>query len=95
MLTAHALNPENLVESVKKGARCYVPKDKISDISSFLIDVLESRDEGSARRGNWFLRLLPFFDKKFGAGWREKDKEFWKDFDRGYAVKKEDVEKMI
>ena len=31
MLTAHALDPDNFVKSIKKGARAYIPKDKISE----------------------------------------------------------------
>lgn len=95
MLTAHALNPENLVKSIKGGAQSYIPKDQIADITTFLKDILEAREEGIEKQGNWFARLRPFFDKKFGAGWREKDKEFWKDFDQNYRVTKEDLEKIM
>ena len=86
MLTAHALSPENLIESLKKGAQSYVPKDKISDISIFVKDILEAHRKGKKEHGKWFARLKPFFDRKFGSGWREKDKEFWQDFDQTHAV---------
>jgi len=36
MLTAHAVNPENLVKSITGGARSYVPKDKISEIETYV-----------------------------------------------------------
>jgi DNA-binding response OmpR family regulator len=95
MLTAHALSPDNLVKSIKGGAQSYVPKDKISDITIFLADILRSREKGIEKQGTWFAKLKPFFDKKFGSGWRKEHKEFWKDFDETYHVSKEDVEKLM
>jgi DNA-binding response OmpR family regulator len=95
MLTAHALSPDNLVRSIKGGARSYVPKDKISEITTFLAEILESREKGIEKEGTWFARLKPFFDKKFGTEWREEHKEFWQDFDETYRVSKDDIEKII
>ncbi len=78
MLTAHALNPENLIKSVKEGARAYVPKDKIADIRIYLRDILEEPPP-RGRLGRWFARLEPFFEETFGEYWKEKsDPEFWR-----------------
>ena len=78
MLTAHALSPDNLVTSLKKGASAYVPKDRISDIQIFLEDILKDQGAGLKSLGRWFSRLEPFFEKKFGKYWKEKsDPEFW------------------
>ncbi len=93
MLTAHALSPENLVKSIKGGAQAYVPKDKIADIASYLREVLEVGEKG--RKGQWFEKLEPFFDKKFGAGWKEKHKEFWKEFDKNYRVTGDELSKIM
>ena len=95
MLTAHALNPENLVKSIKGGAQSYVPKDKISDIATYLADIFTAREAGIEKHGTWFARLKPFFDKKFGSGWREQHKEFWEEFDQTYRVSREELEKMM
>lgn len=95
MLTAHALSPDNLVKSIKEGAQSYVPKHKILDITTFLEDILEAREKGIKKHGNWFARLKPLFDKNFGADWREKDKEFWKDFDKTYLVTKEELKSIM
>jgi len=95
MLTAHALSPENLIKSIKEGAKSYIPKDKITDIDSFLKDLLETHQKGIEKHGSWFVRLTPFFDKKFGAGWREKEKEFWNDFDKNRVVSKEELEEIM
>ena len=95
MLTAHALSPENLVKSIKEGAQSYVPKDKISHITLFLVDILEAQERGIEKHRNWFARLKPFFDKKFGVDWRKKDKEFWEDFEKTYILTKEELEQIM
>jgi DNA-binding NtrC family response regulator len=95
MLTAHALTPDNLVKSIKGGAQSYVPKEKMSDITTYLADILKAREKGIEKHGTWFARLKQFFDKKFGPGWKEEHKEFWQEFDRTYITSKEDLEKML
>ncbi|MFO8036130.1 MAG: response regulator [Anaerolineales bacterium] len=96
MLTAHALSPDNLVKSLKEGAQSYVPKDKISDIPTYVAETLEASARG--REGSdirWYSRLKPFFDRKFGKGWRQKDQDFWKDFDQKFVSKKEELENIM
>jgi DNA-binding response OmpR family regulator len=79
MLTAHALSPENLTKSLKKGALAYIPKDRISEIEIFLQDILEVHEKKEKKPGKWFIRLEHYFEKKFGADWKDKtDPEFWK-----------------
>ena len=95
MLTAHALSPDNLVKSIKEGAHCYLPKDKISDVASYLADMLKDYDKNAPKQGKWFSRLRPFFDRNFGTGWRDEHRKFWTDFDETYHVSKEDVEKIM
>lgn len=95
MLTAHALSPDNLLKSIKEGAHSYVPKDKLPEITLYIRDILEERQKGDENRGRWFARLKPFFDKQFGFGWREKEKDFWEDFERKTLVDKKDLEDML
>ncbi len=81
MLTAHALSPEHLVESVRKGAHAYIPKDKITEVEAILKDILKARKSGRGRMNHWFSRLESYFEEKFGTDWKEKqDPEFWKKF---------------
>jgi DNA-binding response OmpR family regulator len=40
MFTAHALSPDNQIRSIKEGAQSYVPKDKLSELPSFVSDIL-------------------------------------------------------
>ena len=95
MLTAHALSPDNLIKSIKEGAHSYVPKDKLSEIATFAKDILEARQKGVEKPAHWFARLKPFFDKHFGTGWREKDRDFWNDFDSKNIVRKKDLEDIM
>ncbi len=95
MLTAHALSPDNLVRSIREGAQSYVPKDKISDIATYLAEIVADEEEGKEKSGKWFARLKPFFDNKFGAGWRKKHEKFWEEFDRTHPVTKDELENMM
>jgi DNA-binding response OmpR family regulator len=95
MLTAHALSPENLIRSIREGAQAYVPKDQLSELPSFVRDIIELHQRMAEKRGSWFVKLRPFFDKHFGEGWREKDEEFWKDFESRHTISKRDLEEMM
>ena len=96
MLTAHAVSPDNLVRSIKGGAESYVPKDKISEITVYIEEILESREKGGVEKeAKWLERLEPYFDKKFGEGWKDEEKEFWEVFDRKYRPSKKEIEEMI
>jgi nucleotide-binding universal stress UspA family protein/CheY-like chemotaxis protein len=85
MLTAHALTPENLKESIQKGADSYIPKDELANLPDHVADVVKSRIEGKKGYGSWFSNLKPFFDKSFGKGWRDRDRSFWNSFDDKYG----------
>jgi DNA-binding NtrC family response regulator len=95
MLTAHALNPDALVQSIRDGARAYVPKDEMADIETYLLDLLAAREDANHKRFQWFARLKPLFDRKFGRGWREKNRSFWDDFDLKAAISREELEKTL
>jgi len=95
MLTAHGLNPENLIDSVKIGAKSYIPKDKISDIDIYLKEIFLAQEKGIEKSGNWFVRLSSFFDERFGYGWKNKDKKFWTEFDETYKVSKDELQGLM
>jgi len=85
MLTAHALSPDNLKKSIERGADAYIPKDKMVDISLYVEDVLISRQNKRKNNFKWYVRFMPFFDKFFGEGWKDPEKEFWEEFDKKYV----------
>jgi CheY-like chemotaxis protein len=78
MLTAHALSPEALKRSIEMGARTYLPKEKLGQIVPFLEDVL--RYDNMPGWMKLFEKLGDFFNKRFGIGWQDEDKKFWKEF---------------
>lgn len=84
MLTANALSPDNLVKSIKEGADSYLPKEEMSNITTFLIDILKSQDEGESTWEPWHRTLSSsYFERKWGGDWKDQDREFWKKFKAG------------
>ena len=84
MLTAHALSPENAARSYKEGAASYIPKEELSQIAEYLIDVLKAKEKGKNPWGSWQERLpSSYFEKRWGAAWRDTDQEFWQTFKAG------------
>ena len=78
MLTAHALNEESLMKSIKNGAAYFVPKDEIAQIDIYLADVLEAREKNKNPWARWIQRLGSTFDVLFtGPKWREQRREFF------------------
>ena len=95
MLTAHALSPDNLVKSLKKGAQSYIPKDQMADIGIYLAEIIQARKKGLRKPQKWLERLAPFFAKKFGPEWKAEHKEFWAEYDRVKPITKKEVEDML
>jgi CheY-like chemotaxis protein len=74
MFTAHALTPESLKKSIKLGAVFFLPKDKLPELESILIEVVLGG--GKALWTKLFDKLGGYFNKKFGPDWKEKDRFF-------------------
>ena len=81
MLTAHALSVDALRTSIKMGARAYLPKEKMSEIVSFLEDVLILEHRSGWRR--LFESLGSFFNTSFGRDWQKDEKTFWEQVSSG------------
>jgi DNA-binding NtrC family response regulator len=81
MLTAHAMTPEALKKSIELGAVSFLPKEMMKDLKELIEEVVL----GGGKR-LWWLKSLqktsPYFDRKFGSDWKEKDK-FFKEFVAG------------
>ena len=85
MLTAHAVTPEALKRSIELGAVSFLPKEMIKDLK----ELIEEVALGGGKR-LWWLKSLqktgPYFEKRFGPDWKEKDK-FFKDFEKSLKQK--------
>ena len=94
MLTAYAFTPKDMVKSLKGGAASYIPKEKISEIAAFLTDILKAEKEGIHPWEPWEKRLpSSFFEKRFGAAWKDVDKDFWKTFRDSIRARKAQSDK--
>jgi DNA-binding response OmpR family regulator len=88
MLTAHAVSAETLMESIRKGAIAYVPKETLADLAELLNDLLDAQLRGEPPWKLLFDRLGEFFDRRFGPGWKTRDAAFWQEFSRTHEVGK-------
>ena len=88
MLTAHSINPETLMESIRKGAISYLPKETLAELDVLLNDLLGCHERGEAPWKLLFDKLGDYFDRRFGPEWKAKEKEFWSEFSRTYQIGK-------
>ncbi|MCP4622602.1 MAG: response regulator [bacterium] len=88
MLTAHAISPQTLMESIQKGAISYLPKESLVDLDELLSALLAAHHQGEPPWKLLFEKLGDYFDKRFGPEWQEKDNEFWSKFSRSYQIGK-------
>ena len=86
MLTAHAVNPETLMASIRKGAISYLPKETLVELDDLLEDLLAAQAAGKPPWKLLFDRLGSYFDERFGPDWKTKDEPFWSDFSRHWNV---------
>jgi nucleotide-binding universal stress UspA family protein/CheY-like chemotaxis protein len=62
MLTAHALTKESLQKAAKLGASSFLPKDKMIELETFLVDVI--RNDGKPVWRKLFERMSSYFNEK-------------------------------
>jgi DNA-binding NtrC family response regulator len=67
MLTAHAMNYESLMHSIRKGSISFLPKEKLGELARILDMLLFAYDSGKSTWEILFDELGDYFDKKFGA----------------------------
>lgn len=86
MLTAHAVNPDTLMASIRKGAISYLPKETLAELDTLLEALLAAQAAGKPPWKLLFDKLGSYFDERFGPDWKSKDKAFWSDFSRTWDV---------
>jgi CheY-like chemotaxis protein len=72
MLTAYAMTPDDIKKSYEIGAASFVPKEKMTDIATYLGDIYEAREKGKNVWWRWFDRLADYCEKKFGPDWQKE-----------------------
>jgi CheY-like chemotaxis protein len=88
MLTAHAISPETLMESIQKGAISYLPKESLADLDKLLNDLLAAVHHGEPPWKLLFEKLGDYFDERFGPDWKDENRDFWSEFSRTYQIGK-------
>ena len=88
MLTAHAIKPDTLLASIRKGAISYLPKERLADLDVLLNKLFSAYQQGQPPWKLLFEMLGEYFDERFGPEWQEKDREFWSKFSRSYQIGK-------
>jgi DNA-binding NtrC family response regulator len=87
MLTAHALTPEALKESIQLGAVSFLPKEMMAELDTYLADVVTGSKEMVWK--NLLDKLGDYFERQFGADWKEKD-DFFKKFEEELSDSKKE-----
>ncbi len=72
MLTAHAVTAESLKNSIRLGAVFFLPKDEMSELQSFLEEVVLGG--GKPIWAKLFNRLDSYFQRRFEPDWKEKQR---------------------
>jgi DNA-binding NtrC family response regulator len=89
MLTAHAFTPDNLVKSIQEGAASYIPKEEITEIAEYLVDVLQAKQAGRNPWESWQEKLpTSYFERRWGAAWKDNDQNFWDTFQASLKSRK-------
>jgi hypothetical protein len=76
------------MESIRKGAISYLPKETLAELDELLSRLLEAHDRGEPPWKMLFEKLGAYFDQRFGPDWKAKDREFWSEFSRSYQISK-------
>jgi len=87
MLTAHALTPEALKESIQLGAVSFLPKEMMAELDTYLAEVVTGSKKVIWK--NLLDKLGDYFERQFGADWKEKD-DFFKKFEEELSETKKE-----
>ncbi len=87
MLTAHAMTPEALKESIQLGAVSFLPKEMMAELDTYLADVVTGSKKVVWK--NLLDKLGDYFERQFGADWKEKD-DFFKKFEEELSESKKE-----
>ena len=88
MLTAYAINPETLMQSIRMGAIAFLPKETLAELDVLLNDLLGAYNRGEPPWKLIFEKLGDYFDERFGPDWKEKNHDFWSKFSHNYQISK-------
>jgi CheY-like chemotaxis protein len=88
MLTANSLNPDSLMQSIKKGAVSYLSKEHLSELDSLLDELMGEKSKGRPTWKILFEKLGNHFNQRFGKGWKNENRDFWDEFEKNWEISK-------
>jgi DNA-binding NtrC family response regulator len=71
MLTAHALDPGNVMQSILRGAVSFIIKENIDRLESLLEELFDLIEKGESTWVHTMKRLAPMLDAYFSPEWRD------------------------
>jgi len=95
MLTANSMNPESLMQSIKKGAISYLSKEHLSELDSLINELMGAKNQGKPTWKLLFEKLGGHFNQRFGKGWKDDNKDFWNDFEKNWQVSRGIQERLL
>jgi CheY-like chemotaxis protein len=95
MLTANSMNPESLMQSIKKGAISYLSKEHLSELDSLINELMGAQKQGKPTWKLLFEKLGNHFNQRFGKGWKDDNKDFWNDFEQNWKVSRGIQERLL
>lgn len=75
MLTAHALDPSTVMESMMRGAVSFMPKEDIYRLDALLEDLFDLLANNESTWDHTMKRLAPVLDASFSTDWRDAYKD--------------------
>jgi len=77
MLTARAQTPNDVLRSYKEGAAYFIPKEEMTRIETFLVDIIDAKHKGQNTWATWYERLATFGRRTFGPDFVPEDDDFF------------------
>ena len=74
-LTAHALDPGTVMQSMLRGAVSFIAKEDIRNLDSLLPELFELLEKGESTWSHTMKRLSPLLDASFPPEWRDAYKD--------------------
>jgi len=95
MLTANSLNPDSLMQSIKKGAISYLSKEHLSELDSLINELLGAQNQAKPTWQLLFEKLGNVFNQRFGKDWKDENKDFWNEFEKNWEVSRGIQERLL
>jgi len=77
MLTAKALTKDDLLRSLRSGAKLFLPKDEMPHLNKYLAELLEASYKQKRVGKIWMERLEGFLKKLLGTNYKDENKDLW------------------